>query len=196
MRKLPWAGHSRPHRQRGFSLIELLIVVSIILILITIAVPKFTHAQMYTRETAAIQAIKAIHTAEVQYQSQYGRYAASLTELGPPASGAPNTSAADLIGNDLANGEKQGYKFTVAPVPGGYVVNANPVAYGSSGSRSFYSDQSMTIRENDGNEPATPQSKELRYVGNSLPASSGVVPALIILTLITIAVLQLSRKRS
>jgi type IV pilus assembly protein PilA len=153
MRKLPWAGHSRPHRQRGFSLIELLIVVSIILILITIAVPKFTHAQMYTRETAAIQAIKAIHTAEVQYQSQYGRYAASLTELGPPASGAPNTSAADLIGNDLANGEKQGYKFTVAPVPGGY---------GSSGSRSFYSDQSMTIRENDGNEPATPQSKELR----------------------------------
>ena len=162
MRKLPWAGHSRPHRRRGFSLIELLIVVSIILILITIAVPKFTHAQMYTRETAAIQAIKAIHTAEVQYQSQYGRYAASLTELGPPASGAPNTSAADLIGNDLANGEKQGYKFTVAPVPGGYTVNGVPVAYGSSGSRSFYSDQTMVVRENDGPEPATAQSKELR----------------------------------
>jgi prepilin-type N-terminal cleavage/methylation domain-containing protein len=128
MRKLPWAGHTRPHRQKGFSLIELLIVVSIILILITIAVPKFTNAQKYTRETAAIQAIKAIHTAEVQYQSQFGRYAASLTELGPPASGAANTSAADLIGNDLANGEKQGYKFTVAPVPGGYTVNAVPVA--------------------------------------------------------------------
>ena len=76
MRKLPWAGHTRPHRQKGFSLIELLIVVSIILILITIAVPKFTNAQKYTRETAAIQAIKAIHTAEVQYQSQFGRYAA------------------------------------------------------------------------------------------------------------------------
>jgi len=162
MRKLPWAGHSRPHRQRGFSLIELLIVVSIILILITIAVPKFTHAQMYTRETAAIQAIKAIHTAEVQYQSQYGRYAASLTELGPPASGAPNTSAADLIGNDLANGEKQGYKFTVASVAGGYTINANPVTYGTSGSRSFFSDQTMVIHENYGPEPATAQSKELR----------------------------------
>jgi len=137
-------------------------VVSIILILITIAVPKFTNAQKYTRETAAIQAIKAIHTAEVQYQSQFGRYAASLTELGPPASGAANTSAADLIGNDLANGEKQGYKFTVAPVPGGYTVNAVPVAYGSSGSRSFYSDQSMVVRENYGPEPATAQSKELR----------------------------------
>jgi len=162
MRILPWAGHAGPNHRRGFSLIELLIVVSIILILITIAVPKFTHAQMYTRETAAIQAIKAIHTAEVQFQSQFGRYAASLTELGPPASGAPNASAADLIGNDLANGEKQGYKFTVAAMPGGYSVNAVPVAYGSSGSRSFYSDQTMTIRENDGPEPATPQSKELR----------------------------------
>ena len=159
MPKLNWAG---PSRRRGLSLIELLIVVSIILILITIAVPKFTHAQMYTRETAAIQAIKAIHTAEVQYQSQFGRYAASLTELGPPASGAPNASAADLIGNDLANGEKQGYKFTVAAIPGGYSVNAVPVAYGSSGSRSFYSDQTMTIHENYGPEPATLQSKELR----------------------------------
>ena len=104
---------------------------------------------MYTRELRP-SAIKTIHTAQVQYQSQYGRYAASLTELGPPASGAPNTSAADLIGNDLANGEKQGYQFTVAPVPGGYVVNAVPVAYNSSGSRSFYSDQSMVIHENDG----------------------------------------------
>ena len=162
MRILPWAGRSRPHRQKGFSLIELLIVISIILILITMAVPRFARAQMYTRETAAIQAVKTLHTAEVQYQSQFGRYAASLTELGPPASGAANTSAADLIGNDLANGEKQGYKFTVAPVPGGYTVNAVPVAYGSSGSRSFYSDQSMVVRENYGPEPATAQSKELR----------------------------------
>ena len=162
MRNLPWAGHARPHRQRGFSLIELLIVVSIILILITIAVPKFTRAQMYTRETAAIQAIKAIHTAEVQFQSQFGRYAASLTELGPPASGAPSPSAADLIGNDLANGEKQGYKFTLAATQGGYTVNAVPVSYGNSGSRSFYSDQTMVVRENYGPEPATQQSKELR----------------------------------
>ncbi|MGA2038083.1 MAG: prepilin-type N-terminal cleavage/methylation domain-containing protein [Bryobacteraceae bacterium] len=162
MRTLPWAGHARPDRQRGFSLIELLIVVSIILILITIAVPKFTHAQMFTREAAAIQAVKTIHTAEVQFQSQYGRYAVSLTELGPPASGAPNSSAADLIGSDLANGEKQGYKFTVSAVAGGYTVNAVPVQYGSSGSRSFYSDQSMVVRENDGPEPATAQSKELR----------------------------------
>jgi type IV pilus assembly protein PilA len=162
MRTLPWAGRTRPHRQRGFSLIELLIVISIILILITIAVPRFSRAQMYTRETAALQAVKTLHTAEIQYQSQYGRYAASLTELGPPASGAPTPSSADLIGNDLANGEKQGYRFVVAATPGGYTINANPVSYGSSGSRSFYSDQTMVIHENYGPEPATAQSKELR----------------------------------
>jgi len=162
MRTPPWAERTGPRRQRGFSLIELLIVISIILIIITIAVPRFARAQMYTRETAALQAVKTLHTAQVQFQSQYGRYAASLTELGPPASGAPTPSSADLIGNDLANGEKQGYRFIVAATPGGYTVNANPVSYGSSGSRSFYSDQTMQIHENYGPEPATAQSKELR----------------------------------
>jgi hypothetical protein len=117
---------------------------------------------MYGREIAAIQAIKAVNTAEVQYRERFGRYAASLTELGPPASGAPNASAAELIGNDLANSEKAGYKFTVAAVPGGYVINAVPASYGISGSRSFYSDQTMVVRENYGPEPATAQSKELR----------------------------------
>jgi len=150
----------RKHR-RGFSLIELLIVISIILIIITIAVPKFQRAQMTARQTAAIQAIRAIHTAEVEYQSQYGRYAASLTELGPPASGAPSSAAADLIGNDVTNGEKQGYKFTLTGTQGGYIISAVPVSYGTSGSVTYYSDQSMTVHYNEGPEPATPQSKEL-----------------------------------
>ncbi|HYW46047.1 MAG TPA: prepilin-type N-terminal cleavage/methylation domain-containing protein [Bryobacteraceae bacterium] len=147
-------------QRRGFSLIELLIVIAIILIIITIAVPKYNRTQMYMRETAAIKAIQTIHQVEVQYQSQYGRFATSLTELGPPASGNPTPAAADLIGNDLANGLKQGYKFTVTGVPGGYQVNANPEVYGSSGSKSFFSDQTMVIRENNGPEPATANSKE------------------------------------
>jgi type IV pilus assembly protein PilA len=149
-------------KRRGFSLIELLIVIAIILIIITIAMPKLTHARMFAQETAAIQAIKTLHTAQVQYYSQYGKYAASLAELGPPASGAPSAASADIIGNDLANGEKQGYKFTMAGNPGGYLVNAVPTAFGTSGSRTFFSDQSMVIHENDGPEPATAQSKELR----------------------------------
>ena len=147
-------------QRKGFSLIELLIVIAIILIIITIAVPKYNRTQMYMRETAAIKAIQTIHQMEVQYQSQYGRYASSLTELGPPASGNPTPATADLIGNDLSLGLKQGYKFTVTGVPGGYQVNANPEVYGSSGSKSFYSDQTMVIRENNGPEPATVNSKE------------------------------------
>ena len=87
------------NRRRGFSLIELLIVISIILIIITVAVPKFQKAQMGARELGAIKAIQTIHQAQVQYQSQFSRYATSLQELGPPASGPATPSAADLIGN-------------------------------------------------------------------------------------------------
>src|SRR3954469_23405947 len=152
---------NRTLRRRGFSLIELLIVIAIILIIITIAVPKYNRTQMYMRETAAVKAIQTIHQMEVQYQSQYGRYATSLAELGPPQSGQPGPAASDLIGRDLAEGEKQGYKFTITGTNGGYVINANRVAYGVSGSRSFYSDQTMVVRENYGPEPATANSKEL-----------------------------------
>src|SRR5436190_11370460 len=99
-------------RRRGFSLIELLIVIAIILIIITIALPRLSRARMYSQETAAIAALRTIHTAQVQYYSQFGKYAASLTELGPPTSGAAGPAAADMIGNDLAGGLKSGDKFT------------------------------------------------------------------------------------
>jgi type IV pilus assembly protein PilA len=151
---------NRRTRRQGFSLIELLIVIAIILIIITIAVPKYNKTQMFMRETAAIKAIQTIHQMEVQYQSQYGHFATSLAELGPPPSGAPSPAAADLIGNDLAQGEKQGYKFTLTGNQAGYTINANPVSYGSSGSRTFFSDQTMVLRQNYGPEPATANSKE------------------------------------
>jgi prepilin-type N-terminal cleavage/methylation domain-containing protein len=153
---------TRRQRTRGFSLIELLIVIAIILIIITIAVPKYNQTQMYMRETAAVKAIQTLHQMEVQYQSQFGRYANSLAELGPPQGGGhPGPAAADLIGRDLSEGEKQGYKFTLTGTNGGYVVNANPMTYGSSGRKSFYSDQTMVIRENNGPEPATATSPEM-----------------------------------
>src|SRR5205085_7373462 len=152
---------NRRQLRRGFSLIELLIVIAIILIIITIAVPKYNRTQMYMRETAAVKAIQTIHQMEVQYQSQYGRYATSLAELGPPQSGQAGPAAADLIGRDLSEGEKQGYKFTLTGTNGGYIINANPITYGTSGSKSFYSDQTMVIRENFGPEPATANSKEM-----------------------------------
>ena len=150
-----------PRRRRGFSLIELLIVIAIILIIITIAMPKLTNAKKFAQETAALRAIQTIHTAEVQYSSQYGRFATSLAELGPPATGAASPSAADLIGNDLSNGTKQGYKYTLTGSPSGYTVLAVPETFGTTGSKTFYSDQTMVIRENDGPEPATVNSREI-----------------------------------
>jgi type IV pilus assembly protein PilA len=113
----------------------------------------------YAHETAAIKAIQTIHTMQVQYSSQYGRFATSLKELGPPARGAANGASADLIDSSWAAGEKSGYKLTMTGNQSGYAITAVPLAYGNTGSRTFYSDQTMLIRENDGPEPATASSK-------------------------------------
>src|SRR5260221_2774634 len=119
----------RKRRRRGFSLIELLIVIAIILVIVTIAVPQYNKQMMSAHETAAIQAIQTIHAVETQYYSQFGRYAVSLAELGPPASGAASAAAADLISKDLAEGKKSGYIFTVAATAHGYAMLALPDAF-------------------------------------------------------------------
>ena len=147
---------------RGFSLIELLIVIAIILVIIGIALPKFNVAQMSSRELAVQQEIRTINTAQVQYQSQFGNFATTLAQLGPPASGAPGAAAADLIPGSLASGEKDQYTFVLTATPGGYTINANPKVYNSTGRRTFFSDQNMTIRQNWGQEPATATSPELK----------------------------------
>jgi type IV pilus assembly protein PilA len=153
---------TRKHRRRGFSLIELLIVIAIILVIVTIAVPQYNKQMMSAHETAAIQAIQTIHAVETQYYSQFGRYAVSLAELGPPASGAAGPAAADLISKDLAEGKKSGYIFTVAATPTGYAISAVPEAFNSSGRRTFYSDQTLVVRNNWSQEPATVSSAELK----------------------------------
>ena len=104
-------------------------------------------------ETAAIKAIQTLNTAQVQYRSQYDRYAKTLADLGP--------SAADLIPADLASGEKQGYLFKLTGTPVGYTISAVPKSLGSTGSRTFYSDQTLAIRENCGWLPATLNSREV-----------------------------------
>ena len=61
----------------------------------------------------------------------------------------------------MASGEKQGYRFTVTGTPSGYTITAVPIAFGSTGSRTFFSDQSLVARENYGQEPATANSREV-----------------------------------
>lgn len=153
---------TRQRGRRGFSLIEIMIVVAIILVITSIAIPKINAQRMLAQETAALRTIQTIHTAQTQYFSQFGKYAASLTELGPPASGQSGPSAADLIPFDLAQGNKSGYTFTLQATPNGYTVNANPVAFNNTGRRTFFSDQTLVIRENWGQEPASLQSKEIK----------------------------------
>jgi type IV pilus assembly protein PilA len=153
---------NRRRSRSGFSLIELLIVVAIILILAAIAAPKLNQNRMHTQETAAIRQIGTIHTALTQYYSQFGKYATTLTELGPPASGQQGPSAADLIPEDLAKGKKTGYNFTLQGGPQGYAISAVPEVFGNTGRRTFYSDQTLVIRENWGAEPATANSPEIK----------------------------------
>ena len=149
--------------RRGFSLIELLIVIAIILIIAAIAVPKMNQQMMAAREMAALRQITTIHQAETQYYSQYGKYAKTLLELGPPASGAAGPNAADLIPQNLAEGKNSGFIYTIqAAADGGYAVLAVPEAFGSSGRRSFYSDQTLQVRNSWTQEVATATSDSIK----------------------------------
>jgi len=130
-------------------------------IVAAVAVPRFAGAQTRAQEMVAIQNIKLIASAQVQYYSLYGHYARNLSELGPPSSGPPGPLSADLIPADLAAGTRGGYTFILRSSPTGYTLNANPVKYGTTGRRTFFFDESMVIRVNAGPGPATVSSKEL-----------------------------------
>lgn len=149
-------------RRRGFTLIELLIVIAIIMTIIMIALPMAKSVLMHAREVAVIKQIQTLHTAQMQYQSQFGRYATKLEELGPPASGSEGPGGANLIPGELAKGVKNGYQFILQGNANSYTINANPVAFNSTGRRTFFSDMSNVIHENWGAEPATANSPEVK----------------------------------
>jgi type IV pilus assembly protein PilA len=153
----------RRPQQRGFSLIELLIVIAIILIILSIALPQMSKSRMHAQEMAAIKTLNTINTTEVQYQSQFGKFATTIAQLGPPpAGGGEGPEAAGLIPPNLATGSSSGYNFTITQTPGGYAVSAMPKTFGSTGRRTFYTDQTGVIRENWSQDPATPASPEIK----------------------------------
>ena len=138
-----------------------MIVIAIILIIAAIAVPKMNNQMMAAHEMAAIRQITTIHQAETQYYSQFGKYAA-LSELGPPASGAAGPAAADLIPKILSDGKNSGFIFAVQSTPTGYSVTAVPETFNSTGRRTFFSDQTLQIRNNWTQEPANANSPEIK----------------------------------
>jgi type IV pilus assembly protein PilA len=152
----------RRRRARGFSLIELLIVIAIILIILAIAVPKLGQARMNASEMAVVKELQTINTMETQYMSQFGNFATSLAELGPPTSGNSGPQAADLIPSSLSSGDKDGYTFTLTGTPSGYTVHANPKVFNTSGRRTFYTDQTMIVHQNWSAQPADDKSPELK----------------------------------
>ncbi len=117
---------------------------------------------MNASEMAVYKELQTINTMQTQYMSQFGRFATTLAELGPPTSGGPGPQAADLIPASLATGEKDGYIFTMTATPTGYTLNANPKVYNTSGRRTFYTDQTMTYHQNWSAEPANASSAEIK----------------------------------
>jgi type IV pilus assembly protein PilA len=146
-------------KQKGFSLIELLIVVAIILIIAAIAIPNLLRSRMAANEASAVGSLRTINTAEVTYSTTYPSLGfGNLATLGGAASTCATTSgatstAACFIDDVLATTAiKSGYTFKATAAGGPpnvtYASTAIPVAVGQSGQRAFCSDQSGVIRYN------------------------------------------------
>jgi type IV pilus assembly protein PilA len=146
----------------GFSLIELLIVVAVILVIAAIAIPNLLRSRMAANEASAVASVRSINTSQVVYQSTYNiGFAARLIDLSdggvaanctPPT--LPVSTSSCLIDSSLAAGSKTGYNFTYTPVSTGavvstYRVNADPISSGGSGQRHFFSDETLVIRVNN-----------------------------------------------
>jgi type IV pilus assembly protein PilA len=164
-------------KQKGFSLIELLIVVAIILIIAAIAIPNLLRSRIAANEASAVGSIRSINTAQVSYASTYPDvgFAKSLTELGTPAAGCakvPDSTSSCLLDSVLGCAAqpctKSGYKFNstgdtkTTPAPT-YTADGSPVTPGQTGQRGFFSDTSGVIRfDADGTTAAAATDKALQ----------------------------------
>ena len=145
-------------KQKGFSLIELLIVVAIILIIAAIAIPNLMKSKMAANESSAVGSVRTVNTGEVTYAASCPGigFSATLVELN---TGAVCAGGTGIIDNVLSTGVKSGYTFTYTPVATNglnttYTTVAVPQTVGTTGQRGFYSDQTGVIRYTlDGTAP-------------------------------------------
>ena len=148
-----------PQDEAGFTLVELLIVMSVILIIITLAIPSYEHVHIKANETSAIASVRMLNSMETEYNSSFPShgFACSLATLGGKQNGGAGTAeAAGLIPEDLASGSKAGYNFTISNCAkntvnnvdqyNSYQITATPVNVGKTGNRTFCSDETGQIR--------------------------------------------------
>ena len=137
---------------KGFSLIELLVVVAVILIVAAIAVPNFLRSRMRANEASAVASLRVLNTAAVTYSITYPTlgFPAQLTTLGGVNPCSASSTQACLIDDTLAQGAKSGYTFVWtgdgATPSISYTVTGTPQAVGATGQRMFCTDQSGVIR--------------------------------------------------
>lgn len=139
----------------GFSLIELLIVVAIILVIAAIAIPNFLRSRIAANQAAAVESLRMLNTAETTYSVTYNvGYSQTLNDLAPPASGNPTSTAAGLVDSVLASGIKSGYSFTYTAGPAdasgrinSYGITSDPVGSGT-GTIYYFTNESGVIRQN------------------------------------------------
>ncbi len=141
-------------KQKGFSLIELLIVVAIILIIAAIAIPNLLRARIAANESSAVSGVRTLNTAQISYYSAYPSigYASTMSNLGGDCAGGvtPTSAAACLTDDAVTSGSKSGYNFALSGVTGtpatAYQLVASPIGVNQTGVRVFCSVQDAVVR--------------------------------------------------